>query len=132
MAVATVASVLCAPAVPAGAAAGSRVRGSGGAVFIAPLNPSDSLIAFWCSVVATYLASSVTIESCRLYADGVFVTEAEPIAVSSQAMTTSGVAGIHNDSTLTVCWDVSAEPIFAAKESHSGCTIVNTKVLAIG
>jgi len=100
----------------------SGVEGSGGVVAVAPLNPQSSLVAFWCAAVATVPATSVTIESCRVYADGAFVADAEPIALSGEAAATGGLAGVPSNATWTVCWEVSADTFFNGQPTDAGCT----------
>jgi len=107
------------------------VRGSGSAGIVAPLNPQQKLVHFECTATATVAAASTSVDSCRLYANGVFVAEAQDVSLPGQASATASTAAVGSlTSVLTVCWDVSTEPVLEARKTHSGCTSVNTAVLA--
>ena len=107
------------------------VKGTGSAGIIGPLNPQQKLVHFECAAAATVAAASTSVDYCRLYANGVFVTEAESVSLSGQAAATAGLAAVNSlTSTLKVCWQASADPILGPPIYDSGCTTVNTAVLA--
>jgi hypothetical protein len=107
------------------------VSGAGSAGVVAPLNPQQKLVHFECTAVATVIAASTSVDSCRLYANGVFVASAESVSLPGQAAATASPAAVGSlTSWLMVCWDVSAEPVFGPRVTSSGCTFVNTPVLA--
>lgn len=107
------------------------VTGRGSATMVAPINPDQRLVVFWCAAAATEVAASTSVDSCRLYADGEYVTSAESISLSGQAAATAGVATVDSwTSTLKACWDVSTDPILGAPKTDSACTTVNTLALA--
>lgn len=107
------------------------VKGDGKATIVAPLNPQQKLVAFACTSVATVAAASTSVDKCYLYADGVFVAEAESLSLSGQAATTASTAAVPSlSATLQVCWWVSSDPVLGPRVEAYGCTTVNTLVLA--
>ncbi len=107
------------------------VRGGGSAGIVAPLNAQQKLVHFECTASATVASASTSVDSCSLNANGAFVASAEDLSLPGQAAATASTAAVSSlTSTLQVCWGVSAEPILTARVTQSGCTTVNTAVLA--
>ncbi len=107
------------------------VRGGGSAGIVAPLNAQQKLVHFECTASATVASASTSVDSCELYADGAFVASAQSISLSGQAAATASTAAVPSlASTLQVCWQVSADPIFGDRVTSGGCSNVNTAVLA--
>ena len=114
------ATVLSVPAFLAGAANahGAALKGSGGVAVRA-----SAPIMFWCSALATEPAAAVSVDECRLYANGRVVGEAKSVALSGPTAVTGGVAPVDwLTSTLTVCWSVSTDPVLGGhREEDVGC-----------
>jgi hypothetical protein len=128
----TFGTALYAMSAPAGADVGAPgVKGTGTAGIVGPLNVQQKLVQFECAAVATVGSASTSVDRCELYADNTFVAPAPDISLSGQAAATAAAAAVPSlTSTLKVCWWVSADPILGERISASGCTTVNTAVLA--
>src|SRR5688500_6373540 len=73
----------------AAGAHGSALKGSGGVAVRA-----STPVMFWCSALATEPAAAVSVDECRLYADGRLVGQADNVALSGPTAVTGGVAAV--------------------------------------
>ena len=107
------------------------VSGTGTGGIVAPLNPQQKLVHFECTAKATKAAASTSVDKCELYANNAFVASAQPVSLPGQASATASTAAVPSlTSVLKVCWEVSTQPILEARLTQSGCSTVNTAVLA--
>ena len=115
---------------------GPRVKGSGTATPLAPINTEQQLVQFSCRAVSTGGAvTSTSVDFCQLIVDdGAETFEAGAITLPGYAANTIPVVvATRLGATLKVCWGASARPTFGPAvydNSRDRCTRINTIVAA--